>query len=711
MIKRILILGISFLMLAEAGCIKDTYEMKKFSKKVHLSPTVAITAINENITFANLVKANDTVVIGQDNFVRIVFREDSIINFKLVDFYNLTDMVTFSKSYTVGEMSISPFYQTLNFTLGTVSSKFSAALKNQFSSLDKTTSIFPPFPSVNLQDNTFPLIPNLEYATFASGAIDITVKNNLPVQLNSGATISLFNTAGHTPVGTTAVFPVIPAGEIRTVTIDLANKYVTNSIIAAIVFPGSPGSTPSKVYIDLNGSGVEMGIRGRDLKVKSGRIKIPDQAVTSFNTSEMVNFEPGNGVEIEKFKILKGNLSYNILSAFPVSAALTVKLPTAFRINGDTIKESKNLNFGSNITGSVSVDNTTFNLNSDSQQPYNRIPVKYNININTNNTFVTFNKDDLIKIDLEILKPEFDYVKGYFGKSTMSIVPYLLDFDIAETLSHITGSFLVSDPSIKLNYSNSFAIPVEISLVATGKRGILPDVNLDLTPPVIPISFPNYPPGRDASGSFTIDKTNSKLPELISMPSEKISFTGSAVMNPSAVQGVRNNYVFGDSRFFGSLELEIPMEFRINNLQFTNTVDNFLIDKSSGTDNPVKPENFNLLHLEIKAVNGFPLGVSMSMSLYNPVTKTILKTVYATDILKPAQIDNNGKVTTSTESSTTIELTRDFFSSIDLADKIIFTFKLNTTNSDTKDVKFYSDYRINFKVALVAKPDILIDLN
>ena len=117
-----------------------------------------------------------------------------------------------------------------------------------------------------------------------------------------------------------------------------------------------------------------------------------------------------------------------------------------------------------------------------------------------------------------------------------------------------------------------------------------------------------------------------------------------------------------------------------------------------------------MLHLDFWAENGFPLGISLSMSLYNSLTHAIIKTVDATDLLAPAQVDSNGKVTAPTECNTSLEFTKEFFDAINSADQIIFKFKLNSTGNGTKDVKIYSDYRINFKAALVVKPDIIIDL-
>ncbi|MGD0342382.1 MAG: hypothetical protein ABSA76_11830, partial [Bacteroidales bacterium] len=110
------------------------------------------------------------------------------------------------------------------------------------------------------------------------------------------------------------------------------------------------------------------------------------------------------------------------------------------------------------------------------------------------------------------------------------------------------------------------------------------------------------------------------------------------------------------------------------------------------------------------ADNGFPLGVSLSMILYDSSTNTNLNTVDATDVLKAATVDANGKVTAPVSSATSITITRDFWKNVNTADKLIFRFSMNTTNSSSQDVKIYSDYKINFKAAMVLKPDIKVDL-
>ena len=153
-------------------------------------------------------------------------------------------------------------------------------------------------------------------------------------------------------------------------------------------------------------------------------------------------------------------------------------------------------------------------------------------------------------------------------------------------------------------------------------------------------------------------------------------------------------------------DLNINLNIRVNSLQILDTVDNFLKIEGSGDDNPLRPENYELFYLDVAVKNGFPLNVSLQMSLYNSTNHIIKSTVDATDILQAAPLDNNGKVAAAVETETVIKFTKEFLSSIPGADKIIFQFTFNTPNNGTDYVSIYSDYKIYFKAAVVFKPDI-----
>jgi hypothetical protein len=303
-----------------------------------------------------------------------------------------------------------------------------------------------------------------------------------------------------------------------------------------------------------------------------------------------------------------------------------------------------------------------------------------------------------VQPELKLFDPVFYYAKGKLGQQIATIDPDSLDFKIEDILSKITGIISISNPTIKIIYSNSFTDSIDVHLIASGKRKNQ-TINLDLAP------FTLAPTDPGVTASFKIDSSNSSVPEIMSLPPEKIYISGTAMKNTSKKNSQIDNYVFGDNQLIGSLEIEVPLEFRMKNLQFTETVDNFLKSKDSG-DSQFNPEDMDLFRLDISAKNGFPLGASLKLMLFDSLSNSVVYSVNANDIIKPAPVDTNGKVSGITESAISIEFTKDFFEASKGADKIIFVFTLNTTGEGTKDVKIYSTYSISFKASVVVKPNL-----
>jgi hypothetical protein len=307
---------------------------------------------------------------------------------------------------------------------------------------------------------------------------------------------------------------------------------------------------------------------------------------------------------------------------------------------------------------------------------------------------LVFKKDSVVDLKLS------DFSKATIQK-TAKIDSNFYDLDLGDVLDNISGTIKFFTPSIKFNYTNSFSDPLEISLNVTAE-GDTSTVPLKLAP--FTLSKPNLPVQQEITASYVIDKSNSNLPDLISLPPKTINYSGTALMTSTVKDNGNEIYAIGANRMTGSLEIDVPMDLSLNNLQFKDTVNNFI--KSDDEDNPLDPSDFQLLRINVSAKNGFPLGASLEMSLYDSSTKTIKSTVDATGLFNPAPVDDNGKANGVTETSTSIEFTSAFFSNVNTADKIIFTLTLNTTGSVPQEVKIYSDYRFNFTAALVVKPDI-----
>ncbi len=700
------------LLMTSTGCVKETYDIDKLSTRIHLFPAFGIRVAHGKVTLSDFVNPVDTIAIDSDtvfvfaeaeNVIRFVFCKDSVINFSLEDYYDFNDMISYNETFTVGELYLGSFADTIGFSLDEISQKFPPAVRTALVVLDGNTGDFPPFPGVGLDNKTYGPFDNFEYATFSNGIIEITVTNNLTIPITD-LNIQLYNAAGPTPIGDPFIFALINPGQTLSDSIDLENVILSNSITAEVSIGVNLGA--DDVFIDLENSGIEISVAGRNLKIKSGRVILPIQEVVSIDEKDTISFDPGEDIEIDEIKLLSGDLTYSINAMVPVKASVTLTLPSSLR-DGNPISETLTVNPNSTLNDNISLDNATIDLGTITTQPYNMLPVNYGLEVSSDGQMVDFNSTDQVIMEMELFDPEIDYIKGYFGQYGDTIDSDTIDLEIDDILKNITGTVTLN-PSISLNYQNSFAIPAEINLDAVGYRdNDSVDIDLDTQN----LNYPAAPAERDVSGSFTVNKNNSQLPELISLLPERIRFGGSAVMNPQGNTGTRDNYLFGNSRFLGDVEIEVPLELRINNLQFTDTIDNFMQDISDEDGSPVMPEDIEYLHINFHAENGFPLGLSLTMSLYDSTSATVLNTIDATDLLLAADVNSNGRVTEPAESSTLIEITNEFWDSTTEADKIIFSITLLTTDYNNSDVKIYADYYIDYFITLAVKADVGLYLN
>ncbi|MFH0841347.1 MAG: hypothetical protein V1903_01880 [Bacteroidota bacterium] len=702
MTKKLSVIILTALIAAVAGCVKETYEIDKLSKEVHFSQGFGVSVVKGTFTLSDIIEKNDTILVEGDTVfiddeyvVTFVFRKDSVISFNLDDYYDIDSLLSYEKSFEVGELNLGTFRDSVSFSLSEIinSSGFDPVVRNALVLLDGHTGYFPEFPSIDLDDKTYGPFDNFNYATFSAGVVEVAITNNLSIPV-SGLIIQLYNEGDMTVIGAPMTFSTIAPGQTAIRSIDLENAYISNSIIVSTVLTGSGGV--DDVSISLDNDNIKMRFEARDLKIRSGQVILPLQKILSFEEQDTISFDPGDSIKISEISISTGYLTYNINSGIPLQASLEITLPTSLRDN-DTIIEIIEIEPDIPINDSIQLANSVIDLSTVAGHEYNRLPVEYAAEVSSDGEMIIFNSTDEVNISISMTDPGIDYVKGYFGQYGDTIEAETFDLEIEDILENVTYTFLISDPLVRLNYFNSFAVPVEINVDATGYRGD-DVVDLDLDPERL--DYPAAPGERDKEGVFIIDNT-SNFEDLISMPPEQILFGGSAVMNPDGDTGSMDNYIFGNSRFLGNLEVEIPMEFSFD-ITLADTIDNPFLDEDF-KDSPVAPEDIDSVRILLDIENTFPLGILFSASLWESVKDSTRSTITDKIILDPAPVNTQGK-TDPIHYTTEISLTKEFWKYINTADKIIFTIKLVTT--DNEEVKIYSDYYLNYKAALFVKPNI-----
>ena len=415
--------------------------------------------------------------------------------------------------------------------------------------------------------------------------------------------------------------------------------------------------------------------------------------------NDTIDIDPGDDIKLKEMSVIAGSVSYTITSWCDFETNIEIVFPS-IDDGGSPLTTTINIPANDVNSGAIVLDNTIIYLDSDPNQPCNRLPVNYSINpVGA----PVLDPVDSIRIEVLFEEPQFDYMTGYFGTNNVESEKDTLELGLEDLFSRITGSVFLSNPSISVDYTNSFGIPMRVEALVTGVNSE-DTISLNRAPEVL--LYPTSTNTREVTSSFVINRDNSLLPDLVSMLPDKIILGGSATANFDG-ETAQNNIIFGNSGFSADITVEVPLEFRINDLQLSDTTANFLLDDEEDGGSPL--DNLSSLKLTMFIDNGFPLGGSISIVLYDSISGAVLNQIDTGDFFEPAEVDGNGRVTTSTEHTTVVEFTESFLESAGEANSIIFSFMLFTTDHGSKDVKIYSDYSIRFSAGLSFKANL--DLN
>ena len=414
----------------------------------------------------------------------------------------------------------------------------------------------------------------------------------------------------------------------------------------------------------------------------------------------LLDINPGSGIEIVEMGVITGSVDYTVTTTCTFPSMIRIEFPT-IDDGGSPLVDTIFMSPSETRSGTISFNNVVADLSTDTEQAYNRLPFIFRLIPQG----VVTDLPGTVNIDISMEEPEFDYIKGYFGQQTEMAEPDTLSTGLDELFSKISGSFEISNPIIRVNYVNSFGLPLRVQADVTGKDADGVETSLNRAPE--DLLFPTSMVQRSVESTFVIDRDNSDLPELVSSLPGEIIFGGSGSINPDG-KTATPNIIFGDSRFKADVEVEVPMEFWINNLQLTDTVENFFMADENG-DSPL--DMLSSLELRMYINNGFPLGGSISITMYDSLNSQVLSTLTTGTFFEPAPVDANGRVTSPAENTTTISMTEQFLDDAVVADRMIVTFTLFTTGSGSQDVKIYSDYHIEFKAGLAIRADLDVNLN
>ncbi len=655
---RIFLFGLLLTSLTLPGCIKDKYDFNKLSTQAALSQQWVLPVVHGAMKMQDLVKPNDTIVFEDDGAVKLVYRQDSIFSLEASDYMHIDDQDPDSNTIPLGPFLLYDFQGRKSIPNAAGSS-------------------------------LFPAFQNFTHVTFAGGTLSVTVTNNLSSEISS-LTLQLHNTDDNSLIGSPLVYSNIPAHDSLTDTFDLAGLTLSNRWTVEIV-----SILPATTVVP---EGLTVSIHASEVSGLSGNAVLPDQVFYSDTGNYDLNMDT---LQLTLLSTRKGRFSVTTVSPLTEPIAFNITFPTGKK-DADTLDYSFLTNGQGSFDDTLSLRGVSFNLASVDTHPYNVLPYRYRVSLKSTGNLVNFDATQMMKFRYQLAGLEIQYVQGYFGQKE-----YLLDKDTVEVglddfFRNIHGTLSLTNPQVRIIYSNGFGIPVEISMDVTGKTNNGDEQALNAPP--MRIEYPSDRTEPPAEGTLAFTKENTDIVPLIDLHPSSVFYDGKAVVNPDGFQGWSNFFSF-DSRILLGLEVEVPLEFKMQNLQLQDTLDNpFYNDPSDSSKFSLKDLEYVKLHLQ--AENGFPVGMNVKLYLYDKASGFIADSILFDQIIQPAPVDAGGRVTDVISSDQTIEITNIQLEELENMPDLIVAGIFNSTDQGTKSVKIYTDYTLDFKLGVQTKVNL-----
>lgn len=676
-------LGLIFFILVFTQCKKEMPE-----PQFTIDAGLAIPLGYASLTLENILPdSSENILVNNDGGIEFYFREDSLLSYNVDDLFEFPSQPSESETFKLGIIELDNFGPiTANASLNDLLLAVDTTTASLLVALDGTNAQMPGLQSQSATEFSFSDFDQFQYVTFSEGGLALSVHNTLPVSFVS-AIIDLYTIAPDSTqyfVGSFS-YSDVGAGQSQLDSIDMAGQTIYNSFSASIVSYETAASTGA-VFIDLN-QGLNLSLESYQLKVVAGKAKIPAQQLSGLSDTSNISFEAAERLAFLRFTQAK--LHYEMISSLDIPIDFSLELPTATN-NGNPVI----FNFSSYLQGDGNLDlsQVLFDLtqNPDANQPYNYLPVSFNLNLQTMNNWVEFDSASSISFTYGIQDIQFDFVQGWLGVKQIDLPSDTIDLGFEE-LDKLGGTIYLDNPTINILVDNNILLPVsfDLNMQSTNNQGNI--VGLGIDPLYLPVP---QNPGDEVHEPMMISNSNSNLSDFLSNIPQTLSIGGNIVTNPdSATNGIDyTNYVSSSGAVNLGVEMQLPFKLSLDHLTFSDTMD------VSVSAEDVKDALGG--KLSIVSINGIPLEVDVDLYFIDTISNQVIESI-PVNLMDPALVDANGNVSQSTEKTTSIVLTEDQIKNLPNAQKLAFTATANTTNSQNQTVQFYSDYSIDIKVGVL----------
>jgi hypothetical protein len=511
-----------------------------------------------------------------------------------------------------------------------------------------------------------------ETATLDSGFLDISIANNLPVNVKL-VVFELTNAGDNSQVAYDS-FSNIPMNGSVTKRIDLKDKTVTKQLKGSIKRLTTEASNGT-VLIDAN--------KGVDLKLTVSQLR-PRYAIAAFPSQNVIEQDEGltvfmGGAEVKYFKAKAGNLKIHLVSTIQEDMTMYFEIPSATK-NGVVLSSVVKLPAakpGGSSTRDEYFDLTNYLIDFRGKNPnvkdtvntFHQILI---VRLDSSGRKVAIGLKDSIRLDyrMESLIP--DYAIGYMGQSLTQTGDQKAPFDLFKGLN---GDFKFKDFKVSLVVRNGIGADGRVKVNSLKGENVFTKnaLALNATPLNNDILITSPPFVRDAytESEIVLDAGNSNIKQFMENLPQMLDYNIDMEVNPNGNVSLYKDFVFDNSRVDIFLKVEAPASFSMGEFTLRDTQGIDL--KTMGDVSRIKSAK-----MDVRIRNTFPLGAKLQMNLLDDQLNFIesLDIDPQDQIIEACEVDAKGYPLDAVETVFTLGLGKEKMAALKSAKFIAITTTL-----------------------------------
>ena len=538
--------------------------------------------------------------------------------------------------------------------------------------------IFPAVSSTQV-NKSFEKITQFQSAVFSSAIIKMTFQNKLPVDVTISG-IFLINVSDNSVILQDNSSIPIPVGSDTTVSFAIADNVTVTENINLRASVSSQGSSGQPVNV-ANDAGIVVTTNVENFSIKKVTADLPPQAPFHYYGKAKVS----DSTYIQDVTLKSGQMTLTISNALDLDLNTNIVIHNMYDPNGNE--------FIINTTLTKSQKNKVIKFPSiagysfKSSNLINQLPYDVTVQTSASNGVVTLDKTDSVYAVMNFDNLLAQKFTGKIKPTHISIDNRSFSLGLGDSESKYTLSQInITDANVQIKLKQSAGTQIGYSGQIEGKNSTQTRT--------MQIPYTILLPG---SNTITLDKTEFQnfLNGFTGKLPDSLIIKGDGVANPNYVTGS----IASSDSIYGNADVEIPLKLGIGGGTFSDTSN---LDISNDVRD--KKDKIGKFTVTLELTNGVPAGFSFSGKVYDAANNFLMDLppnrtpLNGTIAVSAANVDANGKVTSSNSNTINFDLTQDEINKFLEGTKLISSITFYTSGSNTQGVEFRTTDPVSAKI-------------